>query len=92
MKMRIKTRRFVTEYSIATKYDALILINVVKCESHPPLEMLDLNIKEDLNEDPQIVALLPPLDPRDVLFESLKPTRQDAPFNLLRPSKPLRPS
>ena len=79
-------RRPVTEYSIATKYDALILINVAKCEAHPPLEMLDLNIKEDLNQDPQIVALLPPLDPRDILFESLKPTRQDASLNLLGPS------
>ena len=32
-------RRPVTEYSIAIKYDALILINVAACEAHPSLEM-----------------------------------------------------
>merc|ERR550525_2326510 len=32
MKMRIKMRRPVTDYSIAIRYDALILINVAKCK------------------------------------------------------------
>ena len=49
MKMRIKMRRPVTDYSIAIRYDALILINVAKCKAHPSLEMLDLNIWEDLD-------------------------------------------
>ena len=49
MKMRIKMHRLVTEYSIAIKYDALLLINVAWCEAYPSLEMLDLNIREDLN-------------------------------------------
>merc|ERR1711972_977500 len=32
-RMMIKMRRPVTEYSIASKYDSLILINVAKCEA-----------------------------------------------------------